>query len=393
MINIKKICLITPNLLPVPNISGGAIETLVTNILKEQTVQNEIDITIVSIYNKTACKESKKYKNTKFIYIKKDLKYIIYGFTYHIINKLLKKSLNTYNHLVLNKIKKEQFDYIIAEGGHYESYKEYLKYFSKEQLVLHLHHTATSNKIIDNTFSKVIGVSNYVLEKFKNTSSIKKYYLLKNCIDIDTFDKELPNKELYELKEKYDFKKDDFILMYCGRLIKEKGVLELIKSVNNLEEKNIKLLIIGSINFANEGEDEYTKEIKKIAEKNKNIIFTGYIDSKDLYKYYKLSNVIVIPSIWEEAAGLVCIEAMICQKPIITTGRGGIKEYVNEDAIIVNYDKNYLIKELTNAILKLYNNQDELQTIGKKAYKEALQYSTKNYYKNLVNIIEVKFNE
>ena len=52
MFNIKKICLITPNLLPVPNVLGGAIETLVTNILKEQTIENKIDITIVSIYNK-----------------------------------------------------------------------------------------------------------------------------------------------------------------------------------------------------------------------------------------------------------------------------------------------------------------------------------------------------
>ena len=393
MFNIKKICLITPNLLPVPNVLGGAIETLVTNILKEQTVENEIDITIVSIYNKLAYQESKKYKNTKFIYIKKDFKYIVYGLFYRIVNKLFKKNLNTYNHLVLNKIKKEQFDYIIAEGGHYESYQEYLKYFSKEQLVLHLHHAATSNKIIDNTFHKVIGVSNYVLEKFRNSSSIKKYYLLKNCIDINSFDKRLSNKESHELREKYNLNKDDFVLMYCGRLIKEKGVLELIKSVNKKKKKNIKLLVIGSINFACGGEDEYTKEIKKIAEKNKNIIFTGYIDGKDLYKYYKLSNAIIIPSIWEEAAGLVCIEAMICKKQIITTGRGGIKEYVSEDAILVNYHKNYLVKELTDAILKLYHNQDKLHSIGQKSYKEALQYSTKNYYKNLVNIIEVKFNE
>ena len=393
MFNIKKICLITPNLLPVPNVLGGAIETLVTNILKEQTIENKIDITIVSIYNKLAYQESKKYKNTKFIFIKKNLKYLIYSTIYHIINKIFKKNLNTYNHIVLNKIKNEKFDYIIAEGGHYESYQEYLKYFKKDQLVLHLHHTATSNEVIDSTFSKVIGVSDYVLKKFKDTSSIKKYYLLKNCIDIEKYDKKISTKELNEIRKIYNINKDDFVLMYCGRLIKEKGVLELIKSVNNLKEKNIKLLVIGSINFASGGEDEYTKEIKKIAKNNKNIIFTGYIDGSELYKYYKLSNAVVIPSVWEEAAGLVCIEAMICKKPIITTGRGGIKEYVNKDAILVNYHEHYLVKELTDAILKLYNNKEKLQDIGQKSYEEALQYSTKNYYKNLVNIIEVKFNE
>ena len=118
----KKVCLIPANLLPIPNVKGGAIETLITNILQEQERQEKIELTVVSIYNKEAYKESQKFSKTRFIYIKKNFLYYFIGFIYNLSNRLFKTNFNTYNTIVLNKIKKMQFDYIFAEGRHYESY-------------------------------------------------------------------------------------------------------------------------------------------------------------------------------------------------------------------------------------------------------------------------------
>ena len=87
----KRICLITPNLLPVPNVLGGAIETIVTNIVKEQEKEEKIALTVVSIYNKKAELESKKYLHTNFIYVKKDLKYLFYGFIFKTVNFIFKR--------------------------------------------------------------------------------------------------------------------------------------------------------------------------------------------------------------------------------------------------------------------------------------------------------------
>lgn len=384
----KRICLITPNLLPVPNVLGGAIETIVTNIVKEQEKEKKIVLTVVSIYNKDAKLESKKYLHTNFIYIKKDLKYLFYGFIFKTVNFIFKKDLNTYNHIVLKKIKKMKFDYVFAEGGNYNSFNEYLKHFSKDQMVLHLHHTGTSNEIIDNTFSKIVGVSDYVLRKFKSTSKINEYYLLKNCIDISCFDNILLKSDKEQLYKKYSLSSKDFIIMYCGRLIKEKGVFELINAFNNIHINNIKLLIIGSVNFGLGGEDNYTSLLNQVAKDNSNIIFTGYINPNELYKYYQLSNVVIIPSRWEEAAGLVCIEAMASKKVIITTGSGGIKEYVNDYSKIVSNDDDKIVDEITNAINDLYKNRHNLNKIGKINYQEAQKYSTKNYYNNFVQLIE-----
>lgn len=384
----KRICLITPNLLPVPNVLGGAIETIVTNIVKEQEKEEKMVLTVVSIYNKDAKLESKKYLHTNFIYIKKDLEYLFYGFIFKTVNFIFKKDLNTYNHIVLKKIKKMKFDYVFAEGGNYNSFNEYLRYFSKDQMVLHLHHTGTSNEIIDNTFSKIVGVSDYVLKKFKSASKINEYYLLKNCIDISCFDNILLKSDKEQLYKKYSLSSKDFIIMYCGRLIKEKGVFELINAFNNIHINNIKLLIIGSVNFGLGGEDNYTSLLNQVAKDNSNIIFTGYINPNELYKYYQLSDVVIIPSRWEEAAGLVCIEAMASKKVIITTGSGGIKEYVNDYSKIVSNDDDKIVDEITNAINDLYKNRHNLNKIGKINYQEAQKYSTKNYYNNFVKLIE-----
>lgn len=385
-----KICFITPNLLPVPNVLGGAIETIITNVLKEQEKNNSLDITVVSIYNKLAYQESKKYQNTKFIYIKKNPLYIFFSIIYKLENKIFKKDKNTYNHMVLRKIKKHNYDYIFAEGGHYNSFNTFLKYFDKNKMILHLHHTGTSNEIIDNTFSKVVGVSNYVINKFKNSSSIKNYYLLKNCINLDDFKKLASSKELNEIRNKYHIKKDDFVILYCGRLIKEKGVLELIKAFNKVNNNHMKLLIIGSKNFYYGETDNYVDALYKNA--NDNIIFTGYINTHELYKYYQLSKIMVIPSIWEEAAGLVCIEAMISQLPIITTGSGGILEYVSDKSLIVSNQKSKMIDDLSKAILKLYQEKDKLENIGKYNYQEALKYSSATYYQELVKLIREDMN-
>lgn len=384
----KKICLISSNLLPVPNVKGGAIETIITNILQEQEKQEKIELTVVSIFDEEAYKESQKYSKTRFIYIKKNFLYYIIGTIYNISNKLFKTNFNTYNTIVLNKIKKAKFDYIFAEGGHYESYNKFLKYFKKEQLVLHLHHFATSNSIIDSTFSKVVGVSKYVTDEFLKTSSIEKGYVLKNSIDLKKFDKKISEIEYLELRNKYHISNDDFVIIYCGRLIKEKGVLELVKAVKKIKNNQIKLLIVGSINFANGGVSEYTEILEKeISSCHDKVILTGFIDNNELYKYYNIADVMVIPSIWDEAAGLVCVEGMISKKAIITTGTGGIKEYVGDNAVFVKND-NKLVNDIKEKILYLYNNPKILEKQVNKGYKEAFKYNNQIYYRNLVKLIE-----
>ena len=64
-----RVCLIMPNVFPVPATKGGATETLMTNLLKENEKEGKIDFACVSVYEENAEKLSKQYQYTKFIYI------------------------------------------------------------------------------------------------------------------------------------------------------------------------------------------------------------------------------------------------------------------------------------------------------------------------------------
>ncbi len=388
-----KVCFITPNMFPVPNVKGGAIEALVSNMVRVQEKNNKLDMTVVSIFDKNAYIESKKFKNTKFVYIKKNIRYYITGILYHILNRLFKKNKNTYNHIALSKIKKNDYDYIIAEGGHYESYNEFLKYFDRDQLILHLHHQGSSNKIIDKTFSKLIGVSKFVSDDFKKSTKCIDVTYLNNGIEVDKFDKKCSEKEIKSLKKKYGIKDDDFVILYCGRLIQVKGVLELIKAVKNVNMNNVKLMILGSSSFLNGKEDEYTKKLnEEINGFEDKIFFTGYINNTEVYKYYALANISCLPSIWEDAAPLTCIEAMMCRKVVLATRSGGAPEYLQEGtSLIVEKDKN-LVKNLESGIKELYSKKDKLPKLGEKAYNHAKKFNSINYYNDFIDIL-TKFKE
>lgn len=387
-----KICMIVPKGLPVPSVKGGAIETLVTNIVEKNEKYKKIDLTVVSIYDDEAYKETKKYKNTKFIFIKKNIKFYWKSLIVHIKN-LFGHTLNTYNEVVLDKIKRINFDYVVAEDGAIDSFYNYIKYFKKEQLVVHFHHAGGTTKNIEKTFSKFIAVSNYVLKEFTKTSKIKENYVLTNGIKIENFDKKCTSQELVKLKNKVigrEYKKD-FIVIYCGRLVPEKGILELVQAIKKTNE-NIKLLIVGSANFADLEESEYTQKLKMECENCERIIFTGFINNNELYKYYRIADLSCIPSLFQDPAPLVCIETMICKVPIITTGTGGIKEYLQDNGIYVSPNEN-LIDELAHKIDYAYENKEKMNKLAEKAYKNAKRYSLDNYYEDFVDLIYNKFDK
>jgi len=116
----------------------------------------------------------------------------------------------------------------------------------------------------------------------------------------------LPSRELPNLiKEKYGLYGNDYIL-FAARLVREKGAHLLIKAFNKLKlNSNMKLIIAGDALH----EEKYKKELKKLAESNKNIIFTGFVTGKLLSELYSNCYIFLLPS---ELEGLpiALLEAM-----------------------------------------------------------------------------------
>ena len=105
------------------------------------------------------------------------------------------------------------------------------------------------------------------------------------------------------IKDKFSLTKDDYIL-YLGRLVPEKGIRYLLEAYKNLDTEK-KLVIAGGSSDT----DEFAKELRKIAEDDDRIIFTGFVEGRTLEELYSNAYIYVLPSDLE-GMPLSLLEAM-----------------------------------------------------------------------------------
>ena len=114
----------------------------------------------------------------------------------------------------------------------------------------------------------------------------------------------------------------------------------------------------------------------------------GYIPNDQLPEYYATADMQVVPSIWQEGAGLVAVEGMAAGLPLIITQSGGMVEYVNSDAAIqVPIDKE-LPHNLALNIKLLANDKQKREKMGLAGRKRAELFNRENYYNNFVSVFE-----
>lgn len=393
MIERKKIALIIPDSLPIPAVMGGAIEQLVTTLVEQNETDNKVEFIVFSPYYKQIDKYIGKYKNSTIYYIHSSkIKKKFYQLYKRVLRKILGKSdtiCELYYAKVFKILKNIKPNAIVAEGGSYSQFQKISDFFGKDKIYLHIHHHLLADSSIDGIFGNVIGVSNFVKNEWIKSSEYKNIntYVVKNCVDENKFKLRITNDEKNSIRARFGFKEDDFVVLYCGRIVNVKGVKELIIAINNISNVNVKLLIIGSVNFSKEGKSDYLSEVEDLVTKsNGRIKFTGYIPNNELFKYYQSADIQVVPSLWEEAAGLVTIEGMLSELPLIVTNSGGMVEYVNNNCANIVKRGVSVSENLSKAILYLYDNPEMLKKMKQESLKKSKVYTKSNFYNEFVNI-------
>lgn len=389
----KKIALIMPPELPVPSVMGGAVEELVTILIEQNEIEKKAEFIVFSVENKEAEERAKQYKYTKVIYIPAA------SFSDRLINRVLrylgkvykKKTLLDVAHYrkAYEYLKNENVDAIVAEGGMYHEFRRFAEEFGEEKLYLHIHHHLLCEPKIDNIFGNVIGISEFARKEWMLTTTNQKTksHVLYNCVNEEKFIKGISASSRENIRSSFGFTNDDYVVLYCGRILEVKGVRELLLAINEIEDSHIKLLIIGNVDFALNTSTPYMEEIKKLVEKaGERVKFTGYIQNAELYKYYQASDIQVIPSLWEEAAGLVAIEGMLSKLPLIVTKSGGLIEYAPED-VAVWVERNGIVENLKSNIVELVHDKDKMDRMKKASIKQAQNFSKKMFYDKFIQIM------
>lgn len=185
-------------------------------------------------------------------------------------------------------------------------------------------------------------------------------------------------------------------ILYIGTLIRKKGVLELAEIFNTIVKANPKaqlILIGGDAPDLKTGETSTYNLMQNLfsAEAKANHKYLGKIPYSDVQQHMKQAHVCTFPS-FAETLGMVTIESMALQKPVVNTSIGWAKELIDDgiNGYLVHPTK---ISEFASRILELLNNETLCSTIGKAARTkvETLFDIEKNaeiniaYYKAIVN--------
>lgn len=385
--------IIMGGVMPVPAVCGGAIETLITSIVKKYSKNDGFHLTIFSVYHKKAVEAAKKYPDVTFVWTHTNTfwnlaKHAVFLAVRELTGKTIRVLQRHYNEIA-PVIQSKKFDLLIVEGGDEKAVIDIAKGYKREQLVFHAHVHFIPKEEVAKGYGHMIGVSEFVKEEYLNACKVPvKAHVLRNAIDVGKFSKSVSDAQKRKIRKKLGLSEKDFVILYVGRIMKIKGVFELMQAVSDLQDEHIKLLIIGSANFGKWAFSSYERKVKKLSQQNRDrIIFTGYVDNAEVYQYASVADVQCVPTLVEEAAGLVLLEAMAGGLPLIVTKSGGAIEYVDESTALI-IDRENIVENLKRAICYMKEHPEDRRRMSEKEKLQSRNYDETVYYKNFVKMLD-----
>lgn len=383
-----KLAVLTCGMLPIPAVQGGAVENLIDFYLEYNNREKLHDITVYSPWDPRVSSHPALASSVNHYYFI-DVTSLKARLARR-ISKFFHSPEDYYNHYIeyyfeqaYRHLKKQHYDYIILENGAGLAYK--LSQRGHKNLILHLHNdllnsTSKYHDIIADSLTKVLTVSDYIKGRVATICPADKIQTVHNGIDLKNFS---PKATSSISRQQLGFSEEDFIMIYSGRINKDKGISELIDAMHQLRKfPQIKLMVLGSSFFEDAtSENKFISNLKQKSEDIKgNILFTGFIPYQDVPDYLHLADIAVLPSMWEEPFGLTVVEAMAAGLPLITTRSGGIPEICKDVAAIV--DRENIVEHLSDAILGLYQHPEKRDVMAKASRERARLFDKETYSKN-----------
>lgn len=157
------------------------------------------------------------------------------------------------------------------------------------------------------------------------------------------------------------------VILYVGRLIEIKGVHHLLQAMPQIVEKNpgAVLLVIGSAHYGSDRITPYVEELYRLGSTmQQHVRFIPFVPHTEISSWYRLADVLVVPSNSREAFGLVNVEAMAVGVPVVATRAGGMKEIIEHGKTGYLIDAPLLSNELPLWINMLLADDRLVQQMG-----------------------------
>lgn len=388
----KKIAIITAGVLPVPATKGGAVENLVEILLKENEKDPNFEFTVFSVADSNAENLAGRYAHTKFRFIK------THGRFYR-ISRVLKSFINRFSPVyfgnqfissVLTADNFSRFEAVVLENA--PQFAAPLKRkFPDVPIISHLHNRHVFDgmkyqKQILAATDSFLCVSEYICRQVLTCKTVSEdtTHCLHNGIDTVAFSRKLDAEERSQLRASLGISEKDFLFIFFGRVIPQKGIRELVQAFKIVRRHNpdtsLKLLIIGASGFTGSA----AGDIAKAADEN--IVFSGFIDYAEMWKYLNLGDVAVLPSVCDEAFPLTLLEAQCCGLPSIITNSGGMIEAVTDESAVTVPRGNALGERLADAMEALLHNPEKRSAMSIAARERGKHFSRERYWRTFCEL-------
>ena len=262
-------------------------------------------------------------------------------------------------------------------------YEDYVHYITKGYF------DGPSKKIVeyltkfycDKTATELIVPTKKTYDLFKEKYHVdRNIHIVPTGIEIERFYQEkYNNMDTLNLRKRVGLNKEDKVILFVGRLGKEKSVDLLIEAQASIVKKypKCKLLIIG------DGPD--MELFHKLVNKHKledNVLLIGKVPWEEIPKYYQVADIFATAS-RTETQGLTVIEAMAASIPVVAADDESFKNIIIDDL------NGYLFKnkkEYINKIETLLSDNDKLKRMGKQARISTEPYSTKYFAEKVLAV-------
>ena len=219
-------------------------------------------------------------------------------------------------------------------------------------------------------------VKNQILDHYR--ISPDRICVIYNSVDHRRFNPSVREKYRIEIRTELGIPETDMLLLFAGNDFQRKGLALLVQSLNRLQNPRLKLMVVGH--------DRAGSRQKRIA-KNQlgdRIIFLG--SQSRIEKYYGAADLLILPTRYDAFAN-VCLEAMACGIPVITTRTNGAGE------IIDNGIHGYVLdtwepEELASKIARCISDDQFISEMGKHAFGRADTFTGERYMSELMDLYD-----
>ncbi|MFN2101624.1 glycosyltransferase family 4 protein [Finegoldia dalianensis] len=185
----------------------------------------------------------------------------------------------------------------------------------------------------------------------------------------------------FDIRSGYKIPEDKHIVLFLGRIGKEKNITEILQYLENIDRDDIVFIIAGAGPFLSE-----LKDICSNSKIRDRLIFTGMIDSSKVGNFYSKADVFVSAST-SETQGLTFIESMACSTPIICRHDDCLDGVLIEGKTGFGYDTEEEFIDYLNQIL---DNEKLRAKMGKNCKQLVDENYTEDSFANKIEQIYIK---